>query len=320
MHRMAFMDACPARPAGPKPSAHVPPGEVPQRAGAWALGHEIGRGGTSVVYAARHRDARRGAVTGGAPRGAAAVKVARDGLPDEAAARFADEARMLATFDHDGIVRMLGSGQLPDGRPYIAMTRAWGEPVTRHTRRLPVSRRLAVFRSVCHAVAEVHRCGIVHCDLKPGNVFVALGGRVTLLDFGIARAPGAAAGALLLTPDFAAPEQLLGETLSLATDVYALGLLLHDVLCGSRRRVPWGLSGGGPTVFSGTLTGTLPDGARLAALRAAAPVTRADGRTARLTDGLRDVLATALHTDPARRYSSAACLARAVERAAPHAF
>ena len=293
-----------------------PAGEVPQRAGDWALGHVLGRGGTSVVYAARHADARRGGVT----RGAAAVKVARDGLAPEAASRFEGEARMMATFDHDGIARMLGFGQLPDGRPYIAMTRAWGEPVTRHTRRLPVAQRLAVFRDVCHTVAEVHRCGIVHCDLKPGNVFVAAGGHVTLLDFGIARAPGAAGGALLLTPDVAAPEQLLGETVSFATDVYALGLLLHDVLCGSRRRVPWGLSGGGTTVFSGTLTGALPDGARIAALGTAAQVTRAAVRTARLSDGLRDVLATALHTDPARRYSSAACLAQAVERAAPHAF
>ena len=319
MNRTAFMDACPARPAI-QPTGDRSAAEAPQWAGAWALGHVLGRGGTSVVYAARHHDAARGAVTGAAPRGAAAVKVARDGLATEAAARFEDEARMLATFDHDAIVRVLGSGQLPDGRPYIAMTRAWGEPVTRHTRRLPVSRRLAVFRDVCRAVAEVHRCGIVHCDLKPGNVFVAAGGHVTLLDFGIARATDAAAGALLLTPDFAAPEQLLGETVSFATDVYALGLVLHDVLCGSRRRVPWGLSGGGTTVFSGTLTGALLDSGRIAALGAAAQATRADVHASRLTDGLRDVLATALHTDPARRYSSAACLARAVERAAPHAF
>lgn len=289
-------------------------------AGPWALGHVVGRGGTGVVYEAR--DPARAAL--------AVVKVARPGLSAEATARFPDEAQMLSLFRHDAVVRGYGAGALSDGRPYLAMEYVRGTSVARHARGLSVGRRLAVFRDVCEAVAVVHRRRVVHCDLKPGNVFVTAGGRVKLLDFGSAQrlglpAAGAAGGGApavtpLLTPDFAAPEQILRTAVSAATDVYALGLVLHDLLCGRRRRVPWGLSGGGTTggttVFSGTLTGDVGDEPGVQSLFRAVDVDamRRTIRRIRLDWRVGEVLCTALQTDPLQRYASAADLALAVER------
>ena len=279
----------------------------PESAGPWTLGRQIGKGGTGFVYEAWNVDP-----SVSAP---AVVKVARPRLPPDAKARFFEEARTLALFRHDSVVVGFGAGLLPDERPYLAMERVWGTSVTRFARPLAVRQRLEVFQRICEAVAVVHRRGIVHCDLKPGNIFVTVDGRVKLLDFGIARRldGGRAAGETpLLTPDYASPEQLLGTDVSLATDVYALALLLHDLLCGRRRRVPWGLSGGGETVFSGTLTCAIAGEAGAQKHLAALDAVCTEMLSVRVDWRVGEVLCRALQTDPGRRYPSAAELSAAV--------
>ena len=302
---------------GAGPRAAVPtnlpaPTDRPTAAGPWTLGRAVGRGGTAVVYAAHL------ALPGDGGETRAVVKLARTGLSPDALACFGTEARLLPLVASRGVVRLCGAGHLPDGRPYLALERVPGVPVTRYARGMPVHGRLAAFRDVCTAVATVHRCGVVHCDLKPSNVLVSKSGHVTLLDFGIAQRLSGETGpgrAPLMTLDYAAPEQYLGAPVSPATDVYSLGLVLHDLLCGRRRRVPWGLSGGGETVFSGTLTCALatgPDGPNrfepvdVEAMWFNLKSTRLDWR-------VEGVIRTALETDPGRRYASAAELGFAVE-------
>jgi serine/threonine protein kinase len=279
---------------------------LPQRVGPWDLVREVGRGGTGVVYEARSADA----------EGRRAVKVALPGLGPEAAAWYAHEAATLDLFDHDAVVR--GYGAHTDGRPYLVMAFVEGAPVSVHARGLSVRRRLTVFRDVCRAVAVVHRRHVVHGDLKPSNVYVTPGGRVTLLDFGSARRPGGPlAGAHpLLTPEFAAPEQVLGGPVSEATDVYALGLLLHEVLCGRRRRLPWGLAGGAGTPFSSTPTRAVAGESGVRAASRAADVAGLASALppAALDCGIDELIGTALQTDPARRYATADAFARVVAR------
>ena len=144
-----------------------------------------------------------------------------------------------------GHARLLDGGRADDGRPFLVMEHVAGQPITAYcdTRRLSVEDRLALFGQVCDAVAYAHRQLVVHRDLKPSNILVTDGGRVKLLDFGIAKLldDGAerslvrtATEQRLLTPAYAAPEQVRGEPPTTATDVYALGVLLYELLTGRR--------------------------------------------------------------------------------------
>jgi eukaryotic-like serine/threonine-protein kinase len=199
---------------------------------------EIGRGGMGTVYHALD-DASE-------PPHEVAVKVLRDALDREHTRRFLQEQRTLAALHHPGIARFLDSGTTPDGRPFIAMELVAGEPIEVYCDRfkLTVTERLRLFRTVLDAVAYAHRQLVVHRDLKPRNILVTENGEVKLLDFGIAKLlPGyadaetleqTATGIRLLSPVYASPEQVSGGPVTTATDVYALGLLLYELLCGRR--------------------------------------------------------------------------------------
>ncbi|OZC02214.1 serine/threonine-protein kinase [Rubricoccus marinus] len=215
---------------------------VGERLGPYRIGEEIGRGGMGTVYRAERAD--------GAFEQTVALKLVKRGMDTDAVLRrFEAERRILARLEHPGIARLLDGGQTRDGRPYLVMEYVEGEPITDYCdrQRLGVDARLALFRQVCEAVQYAHHRLVVHRDLKPGNVLVASGDagpRVKLLDFGIARLLTddaeepltvlTAPGQLLLTPEYAAPEQVLGGTISTATDVYALGVLLYELLTGRR--------------------------------------------------------------------------------------
>jgi serine/threonine protein kinase len=199
-----------------------------RRLGPYRLVRELGRGGMGAVYLALRDDDEY--------RTEVAIKVLHRGLETEAAvARFRDERQILATLEHPGIVRLLDGGSTDDGLPYLVMEHVAGVPITAWAdeRRLSVAARVALFRKVCDAVGYAHGRLIVHRDLKPQNILVDQRGDPKLLDFGIARLLDdvdrqalTRTGAQLLTPGYASPEQVRGEPVSTAADVYALLLVI----------------------------------------------------------------------------------------------
>jgi serine/threonine-protein kinase len=159
--------------------------------------------------------------------------------------RFLLERQILARLDHPNIARLLDGGVTDDGQPWLAMEYVDGAHITEHcdARRLSVRDRLTLFLSVCRAVQHAHANLVVHRDLKPSNILVTADGVVKLLDFGIAKALGedallpnrmSLAGQRLMTPEYAAPEQVCGEPVTAATDVYSLSAVLYELLSGRR--------------------------------------------------------------------------------------
>lgn len=220
------------------PGASAPPVSLPPgtRLGAYELERPIGHGGMGEVYLAHRAD--------GVYDQRVAVKVMRRGRgSSELAARFRTEREILARLIHPNIATLLDGGVTADGHPFLVMQYVDGAPITTfaNDRGLDLSARLRLFITVCEAVQFAHANLVVHRDLKPGNILVTEEGDVRLLDFGIAKLLDAAdAGSsttgdlLLLTPEHAAPEQFLGAGVTTATDVYALGVLLYELLTGSR--------------------------------------------------------------------------------------
>lgn len=281
-------------------------GGPPVQVGPWTLGRELGRGGMGVVFEAVHAAGARRAV----------VKVAH--RPD--ADGYAREAAVLRHVAHPSVVRLLDAGALDDGRPYLAMERVEGLTLAQQAGGLPARARLRLFLDVCAAVDGLHRRRVVHADLKPGHVVVSPGGRVVVLDLGSAVRLDAPAGDAeaprALTPEFAAPEQIVGGPVTCATDVYALGLVLHEILCGRRRRLPWALGGGRGTVFEPFVDETLASAFRRQRRRVKrACIVRTGRRRERLDWRVEAVLNRALQTDAAARYATAATLAQALRAA-----
>jgi len=213
-------------------------GLVGQRIGAFRLCSLIGKGGMAVVFLGERE--------GGDFAQRAAVKLLRRGLYSEIEQRlFRRERQLLAGLDHPNIARLIDGGVTAAGIPYLVIEYVAGEAITSHAARhaLDVRERLALFLVVCRAVAAAHRALIVHRDIKPSNILVTADGTVKLLDFGIAKlleddTDNATVG--VFTPEYAAPEQLANAPVTTATDVYALGVLLHELLLGIRppRRPP----------------------------------------------------------------------------------
>lgn len=220
------------------------------RFGPYQVLREIGRGGMGTVYLAERAD--------GQFEQQVALKIGRQGLGTEALhERFLQERQILARLHHPHIARLLDGGVAGNRQPYFAMEYIEGMPLTQFcdNRQLDLSERLRLFQNVCEAVQHAHQQLVVHRDLKPSNILVTNNGEVKLLDFGIAKLladegthgdggmPLTETGMRLLTPEYAAPEQILGEPVSTTTDVYALGVLLYELLTGHRpyqfvRRTP----------------------------------------------------------------------------------
>jgi tetratricopeptide (TPR) repeat protein/tRNA A-37 threonylcarbamoyl transferase component Bud32 len=209
------------------------------RVGAFELREELGRGGMGTVYRAERVD--------GCVDQVVAIKFMRRELLDaNTLRRFQLERQLMATLDHPNITRLLDASELADGTPYFVMEYVDGVPITDYCERenLSVRERVALLRRVCGAVAEAHRELIVHRDLKPANILISAGGVPKLLDFGIAKPLQTPAGATVnaetrtaqryFSPLYAAPEQLSGAPVGVACDVYALGLVMYEMLTGSR--------------------------------------------------------------------------------------
>jgi hypothetical protein len=227
-------------------AAAAGPGREGERLGAWRIVSLLGSGGMGDVWCAERAD--------GAYDGEAAVKVLKRGMDTEAVLeRFAHEQQALARLSHPHIARLLDAGRTDDGLPYFVMERVHGQPIDRACASLALEARLGLFLQLADAVAHAHRHLLVHRDLKPANVLVDDEGQVKLLDFGIAkalsadpaegadRAEATHTGQRAFTPHYASPEQVRGEPVSTATDLYSLGVLLYVMLTGQR---PYGREAG----------------------------------------------------------------------------
>jgi eukaryotic-like serine/threonine-protein kinase len=276
------------------------------RVGPYRILREAGHGGMGTVYLAERDDEQY--------HKRVALKLVRGGLAldDHLIRRFLEERQILASLDHPHIARLLDGGVTPDGLPWFAMEYVEGTPLDRYAdeRRLPMEQRLTLFLTVCDAVQYAHRNLVVHRDLKPANILVTAEGEVKLLDFGIAKLLSSGAGGPTreagdkrssiglrpMTLEYASPEQIRGEAITVASDVYSLGVLLYELLAGRR---PYRLSGRQPFEIKRAILEE----------EASPPSAVAPERARRSLRGdLDSIVLTALRKDPARRYPSAEAL------------
>ena len=270
--------------------------------GPYRIVREIGRGGMGTVYLAERSDP--------AFPQKVAIKVLNRGLDtDSLLGRFEAERRTLARLQHPNIVRLFDGGATDDGRPYFAMEYVEGAPLIEHAalNRLTLEDRIALMAEICDAVEYAHRNLVLHRDLKPANILVDENRRPRLLDFGIAQALDrdptegfTRTAERRLTPQYASPEQILGRPLTTASDVYALGVLLCEILTGRR-----------------PVDVTPEDG--IAALldaepRAPSSLVADPAARKRLRGDIDTMVLKALQKEPERRYAGAGALASDLRR------
>jgi len=298
------------------------------RVGPYRLERELGRGGMGIVYLAERDD--------GQFRQRVALKLVRRGLEvdDRLVRRFREERRILASLEHPHIARLVDGGLTDDGLPWFAMEFVEGEPIDRYcdARQLAIEDRLALFATVCDVVQAAHQQRVVHRDLKPSNVLVTADGQPKLLDFGIAKllerdgdgpTTVTGSGERLLTPEHASPEQIRGEPVTEAGDVYSLGVLLYELLTGRR---PFRCTGRSAAEIGRMVLEDEPPRPSAAVARPAESGTRVpvDIATARATSLVRlqrrlrgdldAIVLKAMRKEPESRYAAAAELADDVRR------
>jgi serine/threonine protein kinase len=311
-----------------------PPGELlrlvldsPEEGGSlgpYRLLGTIGSGGMGTIYLARRDDEHY--------QRDVAIKVLRSGLAaPEAVHRFLAERQILANLEHPNIARLYDGGSTDDGRPYLVMERIEGVPVDQYCdqHRLTIDQRIILFQKICAAVQYAHQSLLVHRDLKPANILITPEGEPKLLDFGIAKRlapePGDSiqetrTGLRMLTPSHASPEQVRGEAITTASDVYSLGVILYQLLVG---RSPYQVAAELPYEIERATCEQEPERPSLALFRPGAPSageialarrTRPLPLARRLRGDLDNIILTALRKEPRRRYGSAAQLAEDLER------
>lgn len=288
--------------------------------GPWEIERLVGQGGMGEVYQARRADQ--------AFELRVAIKLLKRGLDThQVIRRFLLERRILAQLTHPNIAHALDAGAAPDGRPYLVMEYVEGQPVTDYARTgsngqaLSITEMLRLMIVVCQAVQEAHKRQIVHRDLKPSNVLVTAEGQVKLLDFGIAKslseeevdATRMAGEATALTPAYAAPEQILGQAITPATDVYALGVMLYELLTA---RLPHRREGRSASVVVVELDKetVLRPSAVLRQERGRLPEPERASRLREVSKDLDLIAVKALHPETARRYADAEALGDDLQR------
>ena len=307
-----------ARPPLTAPAAEQ--ADVPKRVGPFEILRPLGQGGMGWVWLARYAD---GVLKRHVALKLPSAHIISPGLRE----RFARERDFLALLEHPHIARLYEAGVSETGQPYLAMEYVEGVAIDVHCDRagLPVSARLRLFADVLDAVQFAHRNLVLHRDLKPGNVLVGARGEVKLLDFGIAKLmpvddtqPGATeltqmAGAAL-TPAYAAPEQITGAPVTIATDVYALGVMLYRLLTGSQPYKPERETRGALEEAILRQPPILPSAAEITQEQARARATTPSRLRKALRGDLDTIVQKALKKDPAERYATVDAFAQDIER------
>ena len=290
-----------------------------RRIGPYRVIHELGRGGMGVVYLAERDD--------GTYRRRVAVKVLRASADtEEMHRRFLAERQILASLSHPNVAQLLDGGVSDGQLPYLVIEYVDGLPITEYCdrHRLGIEARLRLFTAVCSAVSHAHQNLVLHRDLKPSNVLVTSSGEVKLLDFGIAKLlnpsltgekqPVTHTAFRLMTPAYASPEQVRGDSLTTASDVYTLGLLLYELLAG---RLAHRITTDSPREVFEVVCEREPERPSTAIASEEAAAAR-DTTTEKLSRHLRGdldaIVAMALRKEPGRRYGSAELLAEDVGR------
>ena len=292
--------------------------------GPYRMLRELGSGGMGAVYLAARADE--------VFEKFVALKIVRRGLDTEdSVQRFRSERKILATLEHPNITRLLDGGTTDDGLPYLVMEYVEGEPIDQYcdANKFSITERLKLFQAVCTAVGYAHQNLIIHRDIKPGNVLVTREGTAKLLDFGIAKLLTLESGSgeatitmarhRYLTPEYASPEQVRGQTITTAADVYSLGVVLYRLLCG---RSPYSMSACSAADMEHAICETEPEKPSRAVLRDGEPRTpdHSSGTTRhtisaarkdtpdklrrRLEGDLDNIVLKALSKEPQRRYVS----------------
>ncbi|MFN2316064.1 MAG: protein kinase [Gemmatimonadales bacterium] len=281
--------------------------------GRYRILRRLARGGMATVYEAERAD--------GAYDQRVALKVLRRGLDTEdLVRRFLSERQILSSLSHPNIGRLLDGGATASGRPFLVMELVTGETITAWAdqHQLDVPARLKLFLGVADAVQAAHRQLVVHRDIKPSNVLVGSDGRVKLLDFGIAKLlqedeVRTAAGTRALTPEYASPEQVRGDPITTATDVYQLGLLLRELLTGVRP-LAGDTSPGEPPVRPSRAALLAGRGAAEPTVRAAVRCSTPEQLARTLRGELDIIVSKAVRADPTERYGSAEEFAADIQR------
>ena len=283
--------------------------------GPYRLEEELGRGGMGLVYLASRVD--------GGFEQRVAIKLGRlDSYDEEIISRLRHERQVLASLTHPNIARLLDGGVTEDGRPYFAMEYvAGGIAIDEycHKHQLTIEERLSLFKSACEAVSYAHRQLVVHRDLKPSNILVAPNGSVKLLDFGLAKllddqtvpsTPVTRTGLRIMTLEYASPEQVRGEMVSTATDVYSLGVVLYKLLAGKR---PYEVHDLSPTQVEEVICNVEPAKPSTALFNASENSKK--GQSYRQLEGdLDNIVMKAIRKETERRYGSVELLKDDVSR------
>jgi feruloyl esterase len=320
-------------------SAEMQDPMVGRHFGAYKLIRRVGQGGMAAVYlAARADDEFLKQV---------AVKIVQPGLDSQnLLKRFRNERQTLAGLDHPNIVKLLDGGSTPEGLPFLVMDYVEGYPIDDYCdlHKLCVDDRLQVFSKVCEAVQYAHQKGVIHRDLKPGNIFVTADGTPKLLDFGIAKVlnpePSSQmllstqTGARCMTPAYASPEQTRGKLVASATDIYSLGVVLYELLSGHR---PYRLAQHTPAEMERAICEQYPETPSTVVNRVETDITK-DGvpitktpelvsqtrggqpekLRRRLRGDLDKIVLKALQKEPERRYGSVGEFAQDIDRHLQH--
>jgi eukaryotic-like serine/threonine-protein kinase len=281
----------------------IPAGQL---IGAYRVVREIGRGGMGAVYLAERADEQY--------KKQVAIKLIKRGMDTDSVLRhFRNERQILAGFDHPNIARLFDGGTTDDGLPYFVMEYVEGLPINEYcaTHKISLVERLKLFREVCAAVSYAHRHTVIHRDIKMSNLLVTSDGTPKLLDFGIAKIlqPSVGPEALMtmagmrpMTPEYASPEQVRGEPVTTASDVYSLGVVLYELLTG---RSPYHFASRSPSDVAREITDTEPPRPSTACGASFQLANRNLKSSATLLKGdLDNIVLMALRKEPERRYQS----------------